>query len=122
MMVNSLAYCGLRCQECPVLLASQADDDELRMVVARRWSKLLGAPLTAAEIDCEGCLGQGQRLFKHCQVCDIRGCCRDKGLENCAVCAQYPCAKLGEFLSGVPEARANLEHFRAAGRQAGPGD
>lgn len=114
MMADSYAFCGLRCQECPVLLASQADDDQLRAVVARRWSKLLGAPLLAAEIDCDGCQGQGQRLFKHCRVCQIRACCRDKGLDNCAVCAQYPCPKLSELFAASPEARANLEHCRAA--------
>jgi len=113
-VLDSLAYCGLSCQECPVLLASRADDDELRTVVARRWSKLLGAPLVAADIDCDGCQGQGQRWFKHCQACAIRACGRDKGLDNCAVCAQYPCPKLVELFAAAPEARANLERFRVA--------
>ena len=113
-MSGSLAYCGLRCQECPVRLASLADDDQLREVVARRWSRLLGAPLVTAEIDCDGCLAQGQRRFKHCEVCAIRGCCQARGLETCASCADYPCAKLEEFFAAVPGARDNLEQRRQA--------
>ena len=107
-----LACCGIECGQCPVFLATQADDDAQRTKLSRSWSKLLGAELAPADMNCDGCLAREGRWFRHCRVCGIRACCADKGLANCAPCQDYPCLRLEELFAVVPMARPGLEKAR----------
>jgi hypothetical protein len=65
------------------------------------------------DIDCRGCQHDGNDLFAHCRVCDIRKCAIEKEVENCAVCAEYFCEKLEGFFKMAPGAKDNLERIRA---------
>jgi len=112
-MDQMIAYCGLDCGRCPALEATRKDDDAERAGVAEMWSKEFGADLTAADINCDGCTADSDRLFSHCRVCEIRACGRDRGLVSCATCDDYGCEKLTKFHDMVPEAKKNLEHIRA---------
>jgi hypothetical protein len=57
--------------------------------------------------DCDGCTAESGRLFSGCQKCDVRKCARQKGLQNCAYCSEYPCEKLNKLYdSGGVEADA----------------
>ncbi|MCP4133242.1 MAG: DUF3795 domain-containing protein, partial [bacterium] len=62
-MDTMLSYCGLDCGECPVFVATKADDNSKRQKVADSWSKMLQKELTAADINCDGCTQEGGRLF-----------------------------------------------------------
>jgi hypothetical protein len=108
-----ISYCGLVCTECPAYLATQNDDDERRRSVAETWSRQYGSDLKPEDINCSGCLPGEEVYFSHCLVCDIRACGMDKGVENCAHCADFACDKLGPFLEMVPEAKTRLEMIRA---------
>jgi hypothetical protein len=112
-MDQMIAYCGIDCGGCPALEATQRDDDAQRARVAETWSKEFGADLKPEDINCDGCLTEGDRLFGHCRVCEIRACSRDRGVINCAVCDDYGCEKLTQIHEMVPEARQILERIRA---------
>lgn len=107
-----IAYCGIACAQCPTFLAAKKDDDQAREKVAREWSQQFGFDLKPADINCEGCLAEGGRLFGHCQVCEIRKCGREKEVENCAYCGDYACEKLTKFFKIAPYAREALEKIR----------
>jgi hypothetical protein len=107
-----IAYCGIACSECPTFLATQKNDDRMREETARKWSEMFKAPIKPADINCDGCPAESTRLFGYCAQCDIRKCARDKGVENCAGCADYPCPKLAAFLKNAPEAKALLDEIR----------
>lgn len=111
-MDKMIAYCGINCTECPALLATQKDDDAERAKVAEMWSKQFDVDLKAEDIDCDGCLTEGGRLFGHCQVCEIRKCGGERQVVNCAYCEDYGCEKLTKFLEMVPEAKNTLEEIR----------
>jgi hypothetical protein len=113
MMGEMIAYCGLECTECPALLATVADDDAKRAEVAAMWSKEFNADIKAEAINCEGCLSEGEVVFSHCHVCEIRKCGMEKGVANCAFCDDYACDKLTEFFAMVPEAQVRLDGLRA---------
>lgn len=107
-----IAYCGLVCSDCPAYKATQADDDKLREETAKKWSEMFHADIKPAYINCDGCPTDSKRLFGYCAQCEIRKCAREKGLESCAACAEYPCAKLSDFLKNAPEAQAFLDELR----------
>jgi hypothetical protein len=108
-----IAFCGIVCTDCRVLRASQADDTQLKKKVARAWSTKKET-LRPDDIECDGCLPTGQRLFKFCGACDVRRCGQERGLGNCAYCSEFPCEKLTGLwkhlrLTGL---RATLQEIR----------
>ena len=111
-MVRMISYCGLICTECPAYLATVNDDDAERERVAEMWSKEFGGDFKVSDINCDGCLSRGTRVFSHCNECEIRKCGMERGVENCAHCGDYACEKLSGFLSNVPMAKETLEKER----------
>lgn len=111
-MDRMVSYCGLICTECPAYLATVNDDDAERQRVAEAWSKQFGGDFKASDINCDGCLSRGARVFSHCNECEIRKCGMERGVVNCAYCEDYPCEKLSAFLANVPAAKETLEKER----------
>lgn len=112
-----IAFCGLNCSKCEAYLATQADSDSQRAEVARKWSALYHAPISADQIHCDGCKSSG-RKFHHCEnTCEIRKCCMAKGMDSCAFCDDYVCEALSGFIKLAPEAGAALEKLRRTARK-----
>lgn len=80
--------------------------------MAAAWSKEFKSTIKAEEINCDGCMMEGGRLFSHCSVCEIRKCGQSKGLENCGHCREYPCSHVRFVISAVPEAKALLDQIK----------
>lgn len=114
-MTEMIAYCGLDCFECGAYQATQADDDDQRRTVAATWSKEYDAEIEPQDINCLGCLSDGEVLFHHCEVCEIRQCGQKKDLLNCAYCDDFACSALTDFFVFVPEAEARLVALRSSG-------
>ncbi|MBN1984466.1 MAG: DUF3795 domain-containing protein [Chitinivibrionales bacterium] len=108
-MEQTLAYCGLLCNECPAFIATKTNDNEKRKTVAAEWSKLFQVNLQSDEINCVGCLSKKEPLFNHCKVCEIRSCSQNKELDNCAGCSDYPCSKLDFIFKSEPAAQKRLD-------------
>ncbi len=108
-MGESIAYCGICCSACPVYLASQADNVDMKKKVLDTWSKQYNMQLSIEEISCSGCKSKGCRLFPHCERCKIRECAREKSLNYCSDCISYPCLNLEELFLQAPDAKSNLE-------------
>lgn len=111
-MDKMIAYCGLTCTECLAFLATQKEDDAERAKVAKMWSEQFNVDLKPEDINCDGCLSDGDRLFSHCHVCEIRKCGVQRQVVNCAYCDDYGCEQLTAFLDMVPEAKNTLEAIR----------
>jgi hypothetical protein len=116
-MPETLAYCGLVCQTCPIYLAAREMDAEMqrkkRAKIARFAKTLYGLDLKAEEItDCDGCTSEDGRMFATCKNCPIRTCAREKGLENCAYCPEYACDALSQFFKTEPACQERLEGIR----------
>jgi hypothetical protein len=111
-MEETIAFCGLICSECPAYLATQNDDDIQRKKTAEMWSKEFNANISPEEINCDGCISD-ERVFKHCNVCEIRLCGRERGILNCGFCNEYACGKLIDFFKAVPDAKKVLDDGRA---------
>jgi hypothetical protein len=107
-----IARCGLVCSHCPPFLSTQNDDDAARDRTAALYAKKFGFNLKPEHINCDGCLTVEGRQIGYCQVCKIRECCTEKGLENCALCEDQPCAKLVSFHEFSSEAKASFEDLK----------
>jgi len=112
-MADMIAFCSLNCAICPAYQATQHDDFEARRQTAERWSELFRTEIKPEGIYCDGCQTEGGRLFSYCRVCEIRLCGRERGVENCALCADYPCDKLSRFFEIAPQTKEGLEKIRA---------
>lgn len=110
-----IAFCGLNCHECDANMATGLNDDEKREHVAKLWSEQYNADIKPEDINCDGCQSDGDRLFNHTKVCEIRKCGKEKGVVNCAHCEEFPCNKLEEFFKMAPDAKRRLEEIRNTG-------
>lgn len=45
--------------------------------------------------NCPGCVAAEGNMFWG--ECPLAACCREKGLDNCGLCPEFPCEKLNEF-------------------------
>ena len=121
-MDGKLAYCGLICDGCPIYWATREENkvqkEKMRAAIARLCSEQYGLEYgieyTSKDItDCDGCLTESMRLFSGCKNCPIRKCAREKGIESCAYCNEYPCEQLQKFFTTDPSAKTRLETIRS---------
>ncbi len=108
-MSKMIAYCGLICSNCPTFLATQNNDNVARARTAALYSEKFKLDLRPEDINCDGCLSHGGRIITYCKSCDIRKCCREKGLDNCSLCKEQPCEKLIIFHKFSPDAKNCFE-------------
>jgi len=117
-MNEMIAYCGLACHTCVIYLATREKDPkkkrEMRVEIAQKINKLYKENMKAGNVtDCDGCMPEGGRLFSGSKKCEIRKCAKQKNIENCAHCGQYPCEKLEKFFATDPDAKARLDVIRS---------
>jgi Protein of unknown function (DUF3795) len=110
-MVEMIAYCGLDCSKCRAYMATMEKDQELVDDVAKLWSKGINGVYTASDIWCEGC--KSDRLHSFCAKCQSRLCAKERKLDYCVLCEDYPCGKLdalyNSWIESSPmKAKANL--------------
>ncbi|MBN2159731.1 MAG: DUF3795 domain-containing protein [Spirochaetes bacterium] len=91
---NLAAPCGLYCGACGVYIATAEKNEKIR----EKFSKAYGSPLS--ETHCTGCLSDNpDDIFMYCKVCPIKTCAREKGLEGCFQCDEFPCVHIERFPS-----------------------
>jgi hypothetical protein len=121
-MEKMTGYCGVECTKCVPFIARKKNDDELRSKYAEEQSKFFEMEIKAETINCDGCLSEGEHLG-YCSVCEIRTCCKEKKLENCAYCDDYVCKELekvytvmcevfGKGVNNVADAKITLDEIR----------
>ena len=74
--------------------------------------------LSVCGIDCEACKHKTTDSCRGCRAhkgnpfwgkCDLAACAAEKNLQNCGLCAVFPCGMLKEWASGEnPERIQNL--------------
>jgi hypothetical protein len=98
-----MAVCGLECGTCEIRRAP-TDPDAAQVVVT--WFRKMGwleddegiSQVIERGMYCTGC--RGDRSLHWSPDCALLICCVDeKGLEHCAQCDEFVCAKLDAFAS-----------------------
>lgn len=121
-MKKVIGYCGVDCSKCIPFIAKKENNDELRKEYAEEQSKFFDMTIQPESINCDGCLSDGEHLG-YCSVCEIRICCKEKNLENCAYCDDYVCKELervytvmsevfGKATNNVADGKITLDEIR----------
>ncbi|WP_022850483.1 DUF3795 domain-containing protein [Limisalsivibrio acetivorans] len=89
--VKMSSPCGLPCFACVIHLAKF--DDKIRTMVADK----LGIPKEKAE--CDGCRNhEGHNpVINPNQQCQIYACAKDKGVDFCSYCDEFPCERFQPY-------------------------
>lgn len=111
-MVEMLAFCGIRCDQCDTFQATQTNDDARRRQIAERWSKQFKADFRPEQMNCTGCRSASGPVFFYCSMCAVRKCARERGVPTCAHCDDYGCSTLQQFWQVSPENRHLLDAVR----------
>lgn len=106
-----ISACGMKCDACPIFRA--ANDFEFAKELAEGWPKDGNTEAEAGWFKCQGCHGSEDLLWG--KECAIRDCCvKEKELENCSLCSDFPCAHVTSFESdGHPHHKMAVERLRA---------
>ena len=92
-----IGYCGYNCYLC----SARSNDPEIRGEMVEAWRKYLGhQDYTAENVHCEGCKSEGDKIAD--KKCKARPCAREKEIESCALCDDFPCDK-NKHLFGTHE-------------------
>ncbi len=83
-----LAPCGLYCGVCAIHIAHKNDDLKFKQALLPGF-KAWGAE-TTDDLVCDGCMSNGA-LFSFCQNCSIKACLKEKEIEGCYKCDEFPC-------------------------------
>ncbi len=83
------APCGLYCGVCGVYIAHRDNNEKFK----ERLTGVYG--VGADRIKCRGCLSD--EPFFYCRTCVIKSCTRDKGIEGCHQCDDFPCGTIDDF-------------------------
>ncbi|MFX1575018.1 MAG: DUF3795 domain-containing protein [Promethearchaeota archaeon] len=93
-MERMIGYCGYNCYLC----AARSNDQSVRQKMVDAWKKYLGHEnYTAENVACEGCKSKGNKIAD--KQCKARPCARNKGLDSCAQCDDFPCDKVNHLFA-----------------------
>ncbi|UCE99703.1 MAG: DUF3795 domain-containing protein [Planctomycetota bacterium] len=109
-MDEIIGYCGSTCHKCAIYLATREQNEEkrykMRADIAEQIKKLYGQECKPEDVtDCDGCKTEDDRLFAASRNCQVRKCGRQKGVENCAHCNEYPCEEFEKLSAKEPEVK-----------------
>ena len=88
-----IGYCGYNCHFC----AARSKDRKVREKLVEGWKRIFGhQKYTADNVLCEGCKSDGKIADQNCKA---RPCAREKGIDFCAQCEDFPCDKVKHLLA-----------------------
>jgi len=105
-MEEILTRCGYRCDLCLAYTPNVTANPSNRKKLSDGWFKYFGFRLPPEEIQCDGCMGDNPRLVD--SGCLVRPCVLEKGLDNCAQCAEYVCDRLKQRLVSLEEVKQRV--------------
>jgi hypothetical protein len=93
--LNLASACGLYCGACGVYQATQENNTEKILHYAMVLNQSFNDTL------CDGCGAERKSL--HCtKICNFIDCKKQKGVNFCADCSEFPCQALNEFKLKMP--------------------
>jgi len=111
METKYIAYCGYNCKKCPVYIATINEDiDLLRQIVITPG--VSNRELDIKNIGCFGCCNNDS-VNHLCLNCTIRLCAKEKNIQSCGYCNEFPCVKLNYISSSTMDYLKSInENFK----------
>jgi hypothetical protein len=121
-----VTYCGLYCGLCAQRGRIPRRANELRETMAREGYEVWGSEIPGFNLfwkfltdlcdpdkACSGCRQDGGPPF-----CSIRKCARQRGVDVCVFCEEYPCSRVLEIARGYPTLVADGKRIKEIGMDA----
>jgi hypothetical protein len=108
---NPDTYCGIYCGACSIAMHSRTGR-------ADEFAACLGN-VPNEELACGGC--KSNTIYAGCSTCSLRRCAREKNIEHCIDCADFPCKSystwqtVAKFLPHTHEAASSLKVIKSNG-------
>lgn len=105
-----ISVCGLNCAKCDIYEAGHGNE-KARNEIIEWFKKERNLTLKPEQITCEGCRGS---LDTHWSSdCKMLLCEKNKKLEYCFQCEDFPCTNVNEFASdGVSHHKRTVENAK----------
>lgn len=92
---HKICFCGHDCSRCITYLATVKDDENLRRQSQQFYKNVFERDIPLEDIRCFG--GRLGNIFKLCNECPWMKCCKERGLNACNECENYPCQPLADY-------------------------
>ncbi|MFX1456821.1 MAG: DUF3795 domain-containing protein [Promethearchaeota archaeon] len=89
-----LAPCGLYCGVCAIYIAHRDNNLKFKERLVNVYKPISNS---IDDIKCNGCLSE-EIVFGYCQSCSIKSCVKEKNIDGCFQCDDWPC----KFIDGFP--------------------
>ena len=91
-MEEMIGYCGYSCHLC----AARSEDPMVRQRLVDGWRRIFDhRQYTAENVRCDGCRSEGRTADT---TCAARPCAKEKNIDSCACCEEFPCAKMRHLM------------------------
>jgi len=90
-----ICWCGMDCSRCKTFRATLSDDDALRREVQQHYADI-GVAVTLDSLHCLGC--RSDEMMQACAECPYMRCGKQKGVDRCDACDEYPCQSLKWYI------------------------
>lgn len=88
-----LAPCGLYCGVCAIYIAHRDNNLKFKEKLMNVYKPFVE---TVDDVQCLGCLSD-EVVFGYCQTCPIKSCVKEKELDGCYQCDEWPCKHIKRF-------------------------
>lgn len=88
-------YCGHDCARCITYIATLRNDDNLRRQSQSFYKERFGLDIPLEKFNCEG--GRSKNVFELCKECPFARCCKERSVDSCSKCPEYPCKELSDY-------------------------
>ncbi|HHT26494.1 MAG TPA: DUF3795 domain-containing protein [Firmicutes bacterium] len=88
-------YCGHDCSRCVVYVATINDNAALRRQAQEFYQTAFHQSVPLDRIRCLG--GRTSAVFNSCHACPWRQCCRERRINACEECDDYPCTAFAAY-------------------------
>ena len=88
-------YCGHDCARCITYIATLRNDNNLRRQSQSFYKEQFGLDIPLEKFNCEG--GRSQNVFELCKECPFVKCCKERSVDSCSKCPEYPCKEISDY-------------------------
>ena len=88
-------YCSHSCAKCVTYLATKNNDIALQEQARKFYKEAFGLDVSTDKLSCAG--GRSDRVFELCKDCPFKKCCKERSIEDCSECPNYPCRELADY-------------------------
>ena len=102
-------FCRIDCRTCELYRVTATHDLEGKKALAEKWGENYKIQFSIEDMNCKGC--QSDQVFRLCESCPIKTCCKTRNLESCHHCDEFECNRLSAFYAYQTKQNTKVSYF-----------